>query len=91
MRRSVSRGDIDLRVAAAARTFPTWNYIVVHAYGTLVVHDDPAWVGALTRRLTDQQPGRNPVGRPVGGRAPGSDSAHQVPEGRNVRRLPADQ
>lgn len=40
--------------AEHGRVVPTWNYVVVHAYGELVVHDDPAWVGALTRRLTDQ-------------------------------------
>lgn len=31
---------------------PTWNYLVVHAYGRLVIHDDPAWVDSLVRRLT---------------------------------------
>jgi transcriptional regulator len=42
------------------RVVPTWNYIVVHAYGELVVHDDPAWVEALVRRLT----GQHEAGRP---------------------------
>ena len=31
---------------------PTWNYTTAHAYGRLVIHDDPAWVEALVRRLT---------------------------------------
>ena len=34
------------------RVVPTWNYITVHAYGRLVIHDDPAWVEANVRRLT---------------------------------------
>jgi transcriptional regulator len=34
------------------RVVPTWNYITAHAYGRLVVHDDPAWVEANVRRLT---------------------------------------
>jgi transcriptional regulator len=36
------------------RVVPTWNYITAHVYGRLVVHDDPAWVEALVRRLTDR-------------------------------------
>ena len=35
------------------RVVPTWNYITAHVYGRLAVHDDPAWVEALVRRLTD--------------------------------------
>ena len=23
---------------------PTWNYVTAHVYGTMTVHDDPAWV-----------------------------------------------
>ena len=34
------------------RVVPTWNYITAHVHGRLVVHDDPAWVEALVRRLT---------------------------------------
>ena len=37
------------------KVVPTWNYVAVHAYGELVVHDDAAWVEALVRRLTDAQ------------------------------------
>ena len=36
------------------RVVPTWNYITAHVYGRLIVHDDPAWVEALVRRLTDR-------------------------------------
>src|SRR6478735_431700 len=36
------------------RVVPTWNYITAHAYGRLVIHDDPAWVEANVRRLTAQ-------------------------------------
>ncbi|MET9077309.1 FMN-binding negative transcriptional regulator [Streptomyces sp. NPDC004232] len=36
------------------RVVPTWNYVVAHVYGQLVVHDDPAWVEAQMRRLTDR-------------------------------------
>jgi transcriptional regulator len=34
------------------RVVPTWNYVTAHVYGTLVVHDDVAWVETLVRRLT---------------------------------------
>ncbi|MGN5381854.1 transcriptional regulator [Streptomyces sp. MUSC 14] len=36
------------------RVVPTWNYVVAHVYGQLVVHDDPAWIEAQMRRLTDR-------------------------------------
>ena len=35
------------------RVVPTWNYITAHVYGTLVIHDDPAWVEANVRRLSE--------------------------------------
>ena len=31
---------------------PTWNYLTAHVYGRLIVHDDPAWVEDVVRRLT---------------------------------------
>ena len=40
------------------RVVPTWNYEVVHAWGPLVVHDDPAWVLDLVTRLTDHHEAR---------------------------------
>ncbi len=39
--------------AEHGRVVPTWNYSTAHVYGDLVVHDDPAWLGDLVRRLTD--------------------------------------
>ncbi|TVX97188.1 FMN-binding negative transcriptional regulator [Mycolicibacterium porcinum] len=36
------------------RVVPTWNYIVAHVYGELVVHDDPHWTRQHIRRLTDR-------------------------------------
>jgi transcriptional regulator len=40
--------------AEHGRVVPTWNYVTAHVYGTLVVHDDPAWVEGVVRRLTAQ-------------------------------------
>ena len=36
------------------RVVPTWNYVTAHVYGELVIHDDPAWVEANVRRLSNQ-------------------------------------
>lgn len=34
---------------------PTWNYVVVHAYGPVIIHEDEKWlrgvVGKLTRKM----------------------------------------
>ncbi|MHB1501321.1 MAG: FMN-binding negative transcriptional regulator [Candidatus Dormibacteria bacterium] len=46
--------------AEHGRVVPTWNYLTVHAWGPLVVHDDRAWVGDLVRRLTDQHEALRP-------------------------------
>jgi transcriptional regulator len=46
--------------AEHGRVVPTWNYVTAHVYGRLVVHDDPTWVEALVRRLTD----RHEAGQP---------------------------
>ncbi|MEU0009126.1 FMN-binding negative transcriptional regulator [Streptomyces sp. NPDC006314] len=40
---------------------PTWNYVIAHVYGELVVHDDPAWIKAQMRRLTDRHEAANAV------------------------------
>ncbi len=34
------------------RQVPTWNYTVVHAHGTLTIHDDERFVRGLVARLT---------------------------------------
>ena len=34
------------------RAVPTWNYAVVHAHGTIHVHDDPEWLRGFLDRLT---------------------------------------
>ena len=39
---------------------PTWNYITVHVHGRLVIHDDPAWVEANVRRLSDHHEASRP-------------------------------
>lgn len=36
------------------RVVPTWNYVTAHIHGRLVIHDDPAWVEANVRRLTER-------------------------------------
>ena len=36
------------------RVVPTWNYVTAHVYGELVIHDDPQWLDALVRRLTER-------------------------------------
>ena len=36
------------------RDVPTWNYITAHVHGRLVIHDDPAWVEANVRALSDR-------------------------------------
>jgi len=41
-----------LAKAEHGRVVPTWNYVTAHVYGRLVVHDDPAWVEDVVRRLT---------------------------------------
>ncbi len=39
-------------LADGGQVVPTWNYLTVHAYGRLVVHDDAAWTEGAVRRLT---------------------------------------
>ena len=34
------------------RVVPTWNYVAVHAYGRLQIHEDPDWLRNLVTRLT---------------------------------------
>ncbi len=46
--------------AEHGRVVPTWNYTTAHIYGSLLIHDDPAWVDALVRRLTARQEAGRP-------------------------------
>jgi transcriptional regulator len=46
--------------AVDGRVVPTWNYAVVHAYGTLRTVDEAEWLLSLVERLTD----RHEAGRP---------------------------
>lgn len=36
------------------RVVPTWNYLTAHIHGRLVIHDDPAWLEGIVRRLTER-------------------------------------
>ena len=36
----------------SGKVVPTWNYMAVHAHGTLRAIEDPAWILALLERLT---------------------------------------
>jgi transcriptional regulator len=47
--------------AVDGRVVPTWNYVTAHVYGRLAVHDDPAWVESLVRRLTDKHEKTRPA------------------------------
>ena len=35
------------------RVVPTWDYVLAHVHGELVVHDDAGWLEQHVRRLTD--------------------------------------
>jgi len=39
-------------LAEDGRVVPTWNYVTVHSYGRLIVHDDATWTEDCVRRLT---------------------------------------
>jgi transcriptional regulator len=39
--------------AEHGRVVPTWDYVLAHVHGELVVHDDVEWLGAHVRRLTE--------------------------------------
>ena len=43
------------------RVVPTWNYLVVHARGELVVRDDPRWVRGAVAKLTSAMEGGREV------------------------------
>ena len=44
--------------AENGKVVPTWNYAVAHAYGTLKVIEDPAWLRGTLEDLTDRNEAR---------------------------------
>ncbi len=41
--------------AETHKVVPTWNYVMVQAHGRVIIHDDPVWIGAQIRALTETQ------------------------------------
>ena len=41
------------------RVVPTWNYMIAHVYGQLIVHDDPVWIEKQIRALTTRHEASN--------------------------------
>ena len=52
------------------RQVPTWNYEVVHAHGTLTVHDDERFVRRIVARLTRRHEAAEPRPWRMGDSAP---------------------
>ena len=46
---------------AGGPSVPTWNYVDVHAYGTLRLIEEGAWLRRFLRRLTDRHEAANPA------------------------------
>jgi transcriptional regulator len=42
------------------RVVPTWNYLIAHVYGELVIHDDIEWLRSLVTRLTSRNEAASP-------------------------------
>ncbi|MDD2546416.1 MAG: FMN-binding negative transcriptional regulator [Burkholderiaceae bacterium] len=52
------------------RQVPTWNYEVVHAHGTVTVHDDERYVRGVVARLTRQHEATEPKPWKMGDSSP---------------------
>ncbi len=50
--------------AVDPKVVPTWNYTVVHAEGTVIVHDDAGWLRQLVTDLTERHEGARGVPDP---------------------------
>ena len=46
---------------ATGPSVPTWNYVDVHAYGTVRLVEDDDWLRRLLRRLSDRHEAGNPA------------------------------
>ena len=55
----------------AHRQVPTWNYEVVHAHGTITVHDDERFVRGIVARLTRRHEAAEPNPWKMADSAPG--------------------
>jgi len=51
---------ISPRWYAGGPSVPTWNYVDVHAYGTVRLIEDGDWLRGLLRRLTERHEAGNP-------------------------------
>jgi len=47
--------------AEHGRVVPTWDYVVAHVHGRLVVHEDADWLAAHVRGLTEVHEGGRPA------------------------------
>ena len=47
--------------AQTGKSVPTWNYVVVHAYGTPRFIEDPVWLRAHVERLTNRHEASRPA------------------------------
>ena len=54
----------------AHRQVPTWNYEVVHAHGTITIHEDERFVRRIVARLTRQHEAAEPKPWRMGDAAP---------------------
>jgi len=46
--------------AEHGKVVPTWNYLAVHAWGPLVLHDSPEWILTQLTELTERHEGTQP-------------------------------
>ena len=46
---------------ATGPSVPTWNYVDVHAYGTMQLVEDDEWLRGFLARLSERHEARNPV------------------------------
>lgn len=43
------------------KVVPTWDYMLVHGYGDLVIHKDPSWILGQVTELTNRFEGNQPT------------------------------
>lgn len=50
----------------SGKVVPTWNYLAVHAYGTIRLHDDPDWLRPHLEALTTEHESGTPAPWQIG-------------------------